>query len=162
MNAFKRASIFCKNTHFLLRINDGVIAITPIVVRFFKEKVNQAKAEGNEFKNAIIGHLVNKQMVPRKEGSKFYVSHEDYSEKYYMPFIAGEFYFVTSDLAAKYLNLSQYVHRPPFSVWIEDSFLTMLSLHLGVDFVRLNGLFHHYHPAGNSIISRRKGSFFVP
>jgi hypothetical protein len=151
MSAFKWASTFCKNTHFLLRINDGIVVNTRLVIRYFKAKVNRAMSEAKRFQNALAGHLVYNEPVPRDKTGKFFVTHEEIRGEFYMPYIAGEFYFVTSDLAAKYLNLSQYVHRPPFSVWMEDIFVTMLSLHLGVVLVKLNGLFHHYVHTDNSI-----------
>jgi hypothetical protein len=143
MGAFKWASTHCRNYHFLLRINDDIVVNTRRMVSFFKEKVSRAKEEGHvSFQNAIVGRFLNAHPTVRTKENKFYISEDDYPLHMWPPYVTGSFYFLTSDLAAKYFNLSQYVNWPPLSVWWEDIFMGMLSFHLGVDFVKFN---EHYY-----------------
>jgi hypothetical protein len=142
IGALKWASRFCRNTRFLLRINDDVVVNTKLMIEFFRANVKRAaEDEGRVFENLIMGKLNRKDAVNREPGHKFYMSHEEYNETRIVPYINGEFYMLTSDLAARYVNLSEFVHWPPFSVWWEDLYMAMMSLHLGVDFVAFN---EHY------------------
>jgi beta-1,3-galactosyltransferase 1 len=139
IGALKWASTHCLNTHFLLRINDDVVVHTRRMLGFLKSKMRQAaRDDGHAFGNALMGKFIKNDRADREKSHKFYMSPDDYNETCVMPYMNGEFYLITSDLAAKYVNLSLYVHWPPFSVWWEDLYMAMLSLHLGVDFVLFN------------------------
>jgi hypothetical protein len=102
----------------------------------------------NVFENTIMGHFVDHASISRDRGDKFYVSCEDFDEDWFAP------YLLTSDLADAYFRLSEYVYWPPFSVWLEDVYIGMLSIHLGVDFVQLVEHYYMYteHNGGNKLI----------
>jgi hypothetical protein len=125
MGALEWASTDCRNTRFLLRINDDAVLNTVSFVRFLRDKVQ--RANGREFTRAIMGTLVQRVNVERDPNHKFYVSWANFFQALLPPYRGGSFYLVTADLAAEYANLSQYVQRPPFSVWLEDIYMGMLS-----------------------------------
>jgi hypothetical protein len=158
IGAFKWASIYCPNTYFILRINDDMVMNTRCFLGLLKYNMARARSfanlsEENDdllFQNAQMGWHVIGGPVIRDRRSKFYIDPNDFPERVYPPYVLGSFYFITSDLASVYFNLSKYVVWRPFSVWLEDVYIGMLSLHLDVEFVQLGHYLCQYYPVANT------------
>ena len=80
--SFHWVSKFCKNSKFILRVNDEVFINAYGLIHHFKS----LKAERKLFGNGIYGASPNRDIR-----SKFYVSENEYSKSQYSDFVEGNF-----------------------------------------------------------------------
>jgi hypothetical protein len=92
ITSFRWASTSCKIAHFVFRVNDDIAVSTPMLIKYLKKLKNETISDSNLDK-IILGHLYTKSPIFRGESDKFYVSHEEYSQKMFYPFTEGFSWF---------------------------------------------------------------------
>ena len=81
----KWIATYCPNARFILKVDDDMIVNTFLLLRHLQYIVKNEEIN----KRTIMCHI-NKQMkVIRKNTSKWYVSYQEYSNKYYYKYCSG-------------------------------------------------------------------------
>lgn len=104
--SFKWSSIYCKNSKFIMRINDDIVINTKSLVKYLGNNTTYLKS--------IFGNLYENIRVDRNPKSKFFITYDIYPFNTYYPYCEGSAYILTNDLALMIYNLSVYVNIPKF------------------------------------------------
>ncbi len=104
IGAFKWAAINCRNSHFVLKIDDNVL---PNAKRLTTLLVRKIEGSNHSLGNTIFGKPKRRSLVFRNTTSEYSVSRQDYEPAMCM---TGSFYMLTADLAFNCYNLSRYVN----------------------------------------------------
>lgn len=104
-----------KSYSYIMKMDDD------IVVNIY-EILNLIKNQSIEYNNELLmGYVMNHMTPIRNITSKWYVKYEEFSEKYYPPFLSGWFYVIDTTSALKLI-----IHSYKISnyFWIDDVFVT--------------------------------------
>ncbi|KAG7158713.1 Lactosylceramide 1-3-N-acetyl-beta-D-glucosaminyltransferase-like [Homarus americanus] len=107
------ATNYCPQTKYIIKMDDDIA----VDLYQFRDRL---KYRFEDRENLILGLLQVEAKPVRKKESKWYVSLEDYPEKYYAPFMSGWAYAMTVDAARAIVEES---HRWPY-FWIDDVHVT--------------------------------------
>jgi len=81
MKSFRWIETYCKNSKYILRINDDVVVNTFELVNYFKNL--------NYSQNSMFGFAYYDARPFRNKDSKFYISEQQYNKSTYPPYIEG-------------------------------------------------------------------------
>lgn len=122
---------YCSQAKFVIKMDDDI----GVDLYQFRDKL---KTRYREKKNLILGLLQVEAKPVRDKASKWYVTKEEYVDKYYASFVSGWVYAMTIDAATAIVDES--FKRPYF--WIDDVHVTgTLAAAVGV---RREGFNHYY------------------
>lgn len=102
---FKWVLNFCSNAKFALKIDDDIVPNMPIILNYFK---NLTETKSKYTFRSYIGFSYPKNSPFRNKSSKYYVSYDEFADKFYPPFNSGPAYLFTPDLAEDLYNFSLY------------------------------------------------------
>jgi hypothetical protein len=116
--AFKWFIYNCPQVNYLLKTDDDAFVNTPILYNTLANFSNQSYSHTPG--NLIICTEVIKPKPKRSYRSKWRVSFEEYSEKFYPNYCSGFSIFYTADVVSKLYNLIQNLSY----FWIDDVHIT--------------------------------------
>ena len=122
----KWVSKYCTKAKFVLKVDDDVI------VNSFS-LLNYLKSMNSSLSNTMICRYNPNSKVPRDKLSKFYVSPEEYSNEYFIPYCDGPAYLLSIDLADSLYKQSLVQKLFKF----EDVYVGMLAANLNVSYVNI-------------------------
>ena len=78
----------------------------------------------------------------RDKNDKFYVSNDQFSGEFYDDYCGGSAYIMTSDLNKKFFQYSKYYKHHPFSTWLEDIYIGLMSKKMKIRLKKINHVFN--------------------
>jgi len=134
MMSFKWVDTYCPQASFTLRLNDDINFNVTELVHYF-----QSEKDRNVFtKNTIICpcDLYDfKYSCDRRPQMTFYVSWEQWNYNGSLPYCGGDAYALSMDMNRKYYEANLRYYQPPFSVWLEDVLIGILTRQLNATIV---------------------------
>ncbi|KAM3924671.1 beta-1,3-galactosyltransferase 2-like [Leptodactylus fuscus] len=115
-------SRWCPNVKYVMKIDTDMFFNPWFLVETLLQPRSQPK------RNFITGQIVQDGIPHRDKGSKWYMSLETYSKKFYPPYCSGTGYVFSGDLAKKIYLMAGTIATFPF----EDVFVGMCLEKLGV------------------------------
>ncbi|XP_013387756.1 uncharacterized protein LOC106156873 [Lingula anatina] len=113
-------SQFCRDAKYLIKMDDDM---------YFNPRKLLETLEEIPDHMVLAGKMIFHARVQRNPKNKFYVSEEEYPYPYWPNYVAGGMYIVSADAVSKLWHAVSYVPR----VTIEDAWLTLLALSVGVE-----------------------------
>lgn len=137
--SFKWISKYCSNSYFALRINDDVVVNTHRLMSYLEELIRNNSEQ--YLTNKIIGFGYFNTSPIRQPSSKFYISNQVFNQTYYDDYCEGSAYLITSDLSKMIYEYSLNFSYPPFSTWLEDVYIGMITKRLNTTIVDISKTF---------------------
>lgn len=114
--SLKWISEFCNTTSWIIKVDDDVIVNTFAIMNH----LNKMKKYKDYRKKTIICFGWEWAYVNRNKKSKWYVSQEEFSDKYYEKYCSGFFLLFTMDLVRGMYEVAKYVKF----FWVDDYYMT--------------------------------------
>lgn len=142
MQAFKWAINSYDKLGFIMRINDDVVVNTSILVKYLMNVWDiQNNIDSVDLSRLIIGNVWTKTYRMRDSANKFYVPFNYYKEDQYFPYCEGSAYVITPKLARDLLQGYSQLDWPPYTTWLEDVLVGMLSINVSSHFINIDWAF---------------------
>lgn len=154
--SFKWISEYCDRSPFILRINDDVVLNTPIFLKYLERLLAQ---NNGVFKYSLIGDYASHKGPHRDKDDKYYVSYEQFNGTLYDPFVYGNAYILTTDLARYFYLLSEMRNCPPFSTWMEDVYFGILAKNIKANIIAVNRHFNYYDRPDENLVKQHPELF---
>ena len=110
MMGFRWVSTYCGNAKYTLKVDDDIIVSIPRLTKYLKALVKNNTRQTN----SILCKYYKNSLVQRGIKSKFYMSIEEYPQKYFNPYCDGQAYILTTELVGKMFDVSLYIKQIKF------------------------------------------------
>lgn len=109
---YKWALRYCTEAKFILKTDDDVFVDSFQLVKYVDSLINHDKI--------IVGHVNYNSLPQRTEGSKWFVSQQEYSKEFYPDYCMGMGFIMSFDVVKLLYEAS--IRLPYF--WVEDVYVT--------------------------------------
>ncbi|XP_071947460.1 uncharacterized protein [Antedon mediterranea] len=114
----------CQNAEYMFKGDDDIFVNFENIISY----ILNLRAKGRALEKFYMGSVLPRSRIVRREKSKYYVSHKEYSGKYFPPYCSGGGYILSSDVIhGMYLKALQTPLIP-----IDDAFQGILAEEEGV------------------------------
>lgn len=128
LSSLKWINDYCPQSTYIIKLNHDVVLNTFSIIKYL-----EILRDKEITKNTWFGRMYVNAKPIRNPESKYYVSKEEYNVDRFPNFCEGSIYFLTTDLAIKYFQLSRIHYIKRISDWMDDVQLGIISEMLDVD-----------------------------
>lgn len=134
VNTVKWIANNCKDVIYVLKADDDVYVNTKLLTKHLKLRLKEEK----EDRSSILCYVHNKMKVIRDKKSKWFVSSDEFPNKYFSKYCSGSAFIINKNAVFK---LAKYCHNAKF-FWIDDYFLTgRMAKLFRIDLIEFNSVY---------------------
>lgn len=124
----------CKDVLYILKVDDDVYVNTKLLTKHLKLRSGEEK----EDKSSILCYVHKKMKVIRDKKSKWFVSTEEFPNKYYSNYCSGSAFIMNRHAV---LKLAKFCYNAKF-FWIDDYFFTgRMAKLFRIDLIEFNSVY---------------------